>query len=262
MEDIGRQSHGIPERTARGWVLLASPPMALVIVLATALIVALASILALHTIPTQAQLRIVILRWAPNYFVQMGITIFVYLALLLAMWLLLPKRGPAALKSYFARIAPSTMAAALASGVAFAILLNVALAIVAQSGVSFHETSAERALLPHGWAQTIAALLAIAVAGPAVEEIYFRGLLLRWLRQRMSLWLAAIPDAVLFAVTHFRFTTHIGLEGWVITSGLFAFGLFAVAWAGRTNSVWPAIAAHGSYNAALISVPLAMHTGR
>ncbi len=81
-------------------------------------------------------------------------------------------------------------------------------------------------------------------------------MLLRWLRTKMPLVIAAVPNAALFAATHFRFATHIGIEGWILTGGLFVFGLFAVAWASATRSLWPSIAAHGMYNATLIGAPL------
>jgi membrane protease YdiL (CAAX protease family) len=234
-----------------GWVLIEAPILGAVLA-----IVASFGVLLLATpphTPVQQYARTVV----ANYYVQMGSTILVYVAVFLAVWLLLPKRGEASLRSYFGRVSWRTMGFALASGVGFALLVGATLTMLAERHiVSFHETRAERALIPHDLSQLSIAITAIAIVGPVVEEIYFRGLLLRWLRAKMPLAVAAIPNASLFAATHFRFATHIGIEGWVLTGGLFVFGLFAVAWAGATRSLWPSIAAHGMYNATLIGAPL------
>jgi membrane protease YdiL (CAAX protease family) len=146
---------------------------------------------------------------------------------------------------------------AILSGIVFAVCIGSTLVYLAEHKlVAFHTTVAERALLPHTIGQLEVGLLAVAFVGPLVEEVYFRGLFLRWLSLKMPLLLAAVPNAAIFAAIHFRFTSHVGPEGWVLTGGLFVFGLFASTWAGATQSVWPAFAAHGTYNATLISLPV------
>jgi len=234
-----------------GWVLIETPILGAVL----AIIVGFSTLLL--AAPSRAQVGQYARMFVTNYYAQMGSTIFVYAAILVAMWLLLPKRGHASLQSYFGKVSSRTIWLALASGVGFAFLIGLTLTTLAEWHlVSFHETRAERALIPHDPMQLSIAFAAIAIVGPIVEEIYFRGLLLRWLRAKMPLAVAALPNAALFAATHFRFATHIGVEGWVLTGGLFVFGLFAVAWAGATRSLWPSIAAHGMYNATLIGAPL------
>jgi membrane protease YdiL (CAAX protease family) len=234
-----------------GWVLIEAP------ILAAVFAIVASFVLLLLAAPTHTQVQQYARAFVTNYYAQLGSTIFVYFATFVAIWLLLPKRGAASLQSYFGSVSWRTVALALASGVGFAFLVGVTLTMLADwHVVSFHETRAERALIPHDPRQLGIALAAIAIVGPIVEEIYFRGLLLRWLRAKMPLALAAVPNAALFAATHFRFATHIGAEGWVLTGGLFVFGLFAVAWASATRSLWPSIAAHGMYNATLIGAPL------
>jgi len=252
MEDILES----PERTARGWAVLLAPLLAALFlgILAGAAVAIARSVKPVSATPQiQQYLRPIL----TSYQGEMGVTIVIYLAVLLAIWLLLPKSGPASLQSYFPRVSIGTFVLALFSGLVFAFLVGLALSELSSHHiVTFHATKAEEALVPRTLVQLAPALLAVSVVGPFVEEVYFRGIMLRWLRSRMPLVIAAIPDAAVFAGTHFRFTTHVGIEGWVLTGGLFLFGLFAVGWAAGTRSLWPSFAAHGMYNAALIAGPL------
>ncbi len=59
-------------------------------------------------------------------------------------------------------------------------------------GVAVHPSPAELLLL----------FLAIAVVGPIVEELVFRGLLFQLLRRHLPLWGAAILSALIFAALH------------------------------------------------------------
>lgn len=244
-----------PSKPSRGWVLFAAPPLAVLLLGGLGFLAAAAMTASIR--PTQLQMRQVLRALPLNYDAQMAFTILIYLSVLLAIWILLPKRGPAALQSYFQRVSWQNLVLALMSGVLFAVLTGSALVYLSDhSLVAFHTTAGERALVPRSFSDLEIGLLAIAVVGPLVEEVYFRGLFLRWLNTKMPLALAAIPNAAIFAAIHFRFSTHVGAEGWVLTAGLFGFGLFAAAWAGALRSIWPAFAAHGMYNATLISVPV------
>ena len=240
---------------SKGWVLFAAPVLAFLLVGALGFLASVAVTFSIK--PSQLQIQRVLRDLPHRYDAQMGITILIYLSVLAAIWILLPKRGPAALQSYFHRISWQSLVLALFSGVAFAVFIGSTLVYLAEHNVvTFHTTAGERALLPHRLIDLEVGLLAIAIVGPLVEEVYFRGLFLRWLNLKMPLALAAIPNAAVFAAIHFRFSTHVGAEGWVLTAGLFVFGLFASAWAGALRSIWPAFAAHGMYNATLISVPV------
>jgi membrane protease YdiL (CAAX protease family) len=243
------------KNSSRGWALLATPPLAAMLV---ATLVGLGAVTtALSIKPTAQQIRQFVASLPQQYDIQMGLTVGVYLSILFAIWIVLPKRGVASLKSYFRAVPWSTVGLALCSGVVFAVGIGSTLVYLAEHKVvAFHTTAGERAMLPHTLGQLLVGLLAVAVVGPLVEEVYFRGLLLRWLQTKMPLVVAAFPNAALFAAIHFRFSTHVGPEGWVLTAGLFVFGLFASAWAGALRSVWPSFAAHGMYNATLISLPV------
>ena len=252
MNDAITGSEAKPEGSSSpsGWALIASP------VLGVALALVAVVLIAFLAAPAHVTVAQYVRTFSANYYAQMATNILIYVAVFLAIWLLLPRRSEASLRSYFPSVSGPTVWLALASGVGFAIVIAVVLTVLAEShAVSFHETPAERALIPHNLPEFALALVAIAIVGPIVEEVYFRGILLRWLRAKMPRAIAAVPNAALFAATHFRFATHIGIEGLVLTAGLFVFGLFAVAWASATKSLWPSIAAHGMYNATLIGAP-------
>lgn len=246
-----------PVRTARGWAVLLSPLLATVLFFAVFIAAGIAIGVTVKPAPTRAQIQQILRPLLTSYSGQMAVAILVYAMVLFAIWLLLPKRGPASLQSYFSRVSFGTIVLALLSGLFFAFFVGAVLTELSTHGVvTFHTTRTEQAMEPHSLQQLGIALAAIAIVGPIVEEIYFRGILLRWLRSKMPLALAAIPDAAIFGAIHFRFTTHVGIEGWILTGALFLFGLFAVAWAAGTKSLWPSICAHGMYNATLISAPL------
>lgn len=49
----------------------------------------------------------------------------------------------------------------------------------------------------------VLALIAAAVVAPICEELFFRGMLYRYLRRRWPVWLAVLVAATIFAVLHF-----------------------------------------------------------
>jgi membrane protease YdiL (CAAX protease family) len=84
----------------------------------------------------------------------------------------------------------------------------------------------------------IGALMVIVVA-PICEEVFFRGFLFRILRIRMSFWIAAALDGVIFGLVHGSF---------VILPVLAVLGV-ALCWVyERTGSLVPAIAIHAFNN--------------
>jgi membrane protease YdiL (CAAX protease family) len=90
-----------------------------------------------------------------------------------------------------------------------------------------------------GW-WFLAMVVGLVVIAPIVEEIFYRGLLLRTLPARWSARKASVVCALVFAVLHFQ----------VLQSfGLFLFGLACALLVFRTNRLGPAIFAHIGFNA-------------
>jgi uncharacterized protein len=88
----------------------------------------------------------------------------------------------------------------------------------------------------------VGAVVVIAVA-PVCEELFFRGILFRVLRQRMPLWPAALIDGVLFGFVHVQ-----GSGSLVIVPVLAVLGVVFCYVYERTGSIFPTIALHALNN--------------
>lgn len=81
----------------------------------------------------------------------------------------------------------------------------------------------------------IISLLLVSFAVPVGEEVFFRGFIYRWSRNRMSLWPAAILSALVFSIYHLNLIQGVSV---------FFLGL-GCAWVyEKSKSLWPAIAMH------------------
>lgn len=96
---------------------------------------------------------------------------------------------------------------------------------------------ADRAGGSWGWALLV--LMTVVIA-PVVEELFYRGLVQRTLRRRLTAPAAVAITAVVFAALHFQPLQF---------PGLFAFGVLAGALAVRSGRLGPAMAAHLGFNA-------------
>lgn len=89
------------------------------------------------------------------------------------------------------------------------------------------------------WTDYLATLLVAAVLAPTVEEIAFRGVLYRWLAERMRRPVAVAGSALVFAFLH-------GVPS--LIPGILVLGVL-LAWVyERTRSIWAPIVLHGTYN--------------
>jgi membrane protease YdiL (CAAX protease family) len=86
--------------------------------------------------------------------------------------------------------------------------------------------------------------IVVAVVAPIVEEIFFRGLILRSLQRRMSTGWAIVVSAALFGAAHLQPLQF---------PALFVFGLVAAILATRTGRLGPGIWAHVAFNAVAVA---------
>jgi membrane protease YdiL (CAAX protease family) len=104
-----------------------------------------------------------------------------------------------------------------------------------------HDTAAA-----HGSGSVAVLLLFLAVGAPIVEELFFRGLVLRALLGRTRVPVAVVVSALLFGLAHFEAAQFAGLA---------AFGVVLAALAWRTGRLTPGIGAHVAFNTvAVLSV--------
>ena len=96
----------------------------------------------------------------------------------------------------------------------------------------------------------IAGLMVIAVA-PVLEEIFFRGFFYRALRSRLSIWVAAGLDGLLFGIIHY---SGDGVDGLLILPPLALLGVIFCLVYERTGSLFPVIGMHAFNNAVAYTV--------
>ncbi|MGH9056575.1 MAG: lysostaphin resistance A-like protein [Acidimicrobiales bacterium] len=102
----------------------------------------------------------------------------------------------------------------------------------------------------HGVGMVVVLLLILAVGAPIVEELFFRGLLLRSLLGRTPVPVAIVGSAVLFALAHFELVQFAGLA-------VFGIVLALLAW--RTRRLGPGMAAHAAFNAVAVLSVVHLH---
>ena len=93
-------------------------------------------------------------------------------------------------------------------------------------------------------------LLVLAVGAPLIEELFFRGLLLRALLGRMPVPLAVLLSSVFFGLAHFEVVQFAGLA---------AFGVVLAYLAWRTRRLGLSIGAHMAFNAAAVLSVVSLH---
>jgi membrane protease YdiL (CAAX protease family) len=83
-------------------------------------------------------------------------------------------------------------------------------------------------------------VLIVVVGAPIVEELFYRGLLLRALERRLRAPIAVVVSAVLFGAAHFQLLQ---------LPALVMFGVILAVIAQRTGRLGPCIWAHAGFNA-------------
>lgn len=94
------------------------------------------------------------------------------------------------------------------------------------------------------------AFLLILLAGvivPFAEEVFFRGVLLDWLRWRYGVGVGIIVSSIVFGVLHVN-------PGSIISISIL--GLLCAVAAHKTGSIWTAVAIHAGNNIVAVLLPL------
>jgi hypothetical protein len=89
-------------------------------------------------------------------------------------------------------------------------------------------------------------ILSVAVGAPIVEELFFRGLLLRSLRRRVPDWAAVAASAVAFGIAH---GSALPVDAVLLVMiSLTVFGAILAVLAIRTGRLGPSIVTHAGFN--------------
>jgi membrane protease YdiL (CAAX protease family) len=100
--------------------------------------------------------------------------------------------------------------------------------------------------------------VALVVGAPLVEELFFRGLMLRSLQTRVATPVAVGAQAVLFSACHALTTSGIGLITELLSTLMF--GLLAGAVVVRFRRLGPTMVAHAFFNAVVAVVLIVVST--
>ena len=86
----------------------------------------------------------------------------------------------------------------------------------------------------------IIAFLSAAVISPIYEEIFYRGFIYTWLRQRFSIWPSVITSSFIFMLVHIPTYNTLVFN---------FFGAFILAWLyEKTESIVPSMIVHATFN--------------
>jgi membrane protease YdiL (CAAX protease family) len=95
-------------------------------------------------------------------------------------------------------------------------------------------------------ARLVLMCLFLVVGAPLIEEVFFRGLLLRSLQTRLTIWVAVPVQAVLFSAAHSLSSTGLGLIAQLI--GTLLFGLAAGIIVHHFRRLGPTMVGHALFN--------------
>ena len=106
-----------------------------------------------------------------------------------------------------------------------------------------------------GFGASLAMVLAVGVLAPVIEELLYRGLLLRALLRRFPPNVAVILSGTMFGAVHL-FDTGLRLAGLPIVAALMGFGVFLAVVAVRDQSLYRPILLHMGFNSATVLLML------
>jgi membrane protease YdiL (CAAX protease family) len=124
-----------------------------------------------------------------------------------------------------------------------ALLTVLAAAVSPRYAIGF----AEGGVPVMGSRATLLMLLGAVVVAPVMEEVAFRGVLLRGLMRRMTFWPSALASSAVFAALHLAGVTSVAAIPTVLFTVL-AFGMLQCLLVRRTGNLGPAMAVHGTLN--------------
>jgi membrane protease YdiL (CAAX protease family) len=98
-------------------------------------------------------------------------------------------------------------------------------------------------------------LIGAVLVAPAMEELAFRGVLLRGLMRGMSFWPSALASSLLFAGLHVTAAASIAMLPTVLLS-VMLFGVLQCLLVRRTGRLGPAMVVHGGVNLVVVAAVL------
>jgi membrane protease YdiL (CAAX protease family) len=148
------------------------------------------------------------------------------------------------------KILPRELGIGLACGIGMTVALGILVSWILEP---IFRAATDRDVTPadqigsgiHGWS-AVAFVVAVVIVAPIAEELFFRGLFYRSLRDRYGFWVGAIGSSLLFAVSHTGAGDLAQILMLQIAIGTFGVALAAIyEWRG---SLGANVAAHAAFN--------------
>lgn len=174
-----------------------------------------------------------------------GIVAMQSVVMTIAVWLFgLQRRGLNWPDIGWVRTTPQWIVAAVSL---FVVLRFVAVALAALMAQLGFTSLQPQALAPEGfsWVGLIGMLVFAGVLVPIAEELFFRGVVYRWLRDKWGVAVGAVVSGLVFGVAHFEPATVVP----AIIMGIALALVFE-----RSKSLWPGILIHILNNASAIAL--------
>ena len=188
-----------------------------------------------------------------NFYINIMTVGGIYVPAIWLLWRAAKKLTPAPAVRFFPPVSGIAVVLALVTGVVASLAcLALEEALSRTFGISFELSAAERGMFPVTTVQLLVGVAVMGFLGPFAEELYFRGFLLGWLRQRMGTVSAIALSALVFALVHFFMLMHPGASGWITTGEIFGVGVLMAFWVVRTGSLWSSYAVHIGYNCVVV----------
>lgn len=109
----------------------------------------------------------------------------------------------------------------------------------------FPLTRWQEAMFDQMMSNGLASVVTVCLVAPVLEEMLFRGVILRGFLHQYSRWKAILGSAFLFGLAHLNiYQFAVGLILGSISGWLYE----------RTRSLWPSILLHGAYNASVTAI--------
>jgi CAAX protease family protein len=146
---------------------------------------------------------------------------------------------------------PVVWLAALAGEISVAIVVLATRIPIKSNTEGIDDLSGQRGVI-------VALLISAVIAAPFVEELVFRGILLRSLASRIPIWWAVVLQGVIFGAAHADPSRGMGNIGLVLI--LSAVGIVLGGAAYLLRRIGPTIIAHMIFNGVVLLIVLFVHT--
>ena len=179
----------------------------------------------------------------PNFDAAAGIILYVLIAAIIVF--ITKKRKYDMTTVYFRPVSASYLWLGFGLALVLGLFLFVTEQFVSEEVKASFDEFYTSTLAISGWSYL---LLSGLIAAPLVEEMFFRGVVFTWWREKTNLVVAVIVSAAAFTLIHFYFLIIPGVAGWIASGQVFLFGVLAALLVIWTRSLWPSIVAHSTFN--------------